>query len=128
MKKLIAILFASHYLLFAIGVNLQLHYCGGKLDSISIFKSVSDADCCGGKAMKKDCCNDDFKLFKIKEAGIKKISSLILLPDIQPVNEIFNSFSFRFTEEINFSPEGVSHSPPSTLKIPIHIRNQVFLI
>jgi len=56
MKRLGLLLFTAFFLMVSLGVSLNLHYCGGKLASISI-DLPGDKCCCGDKDM-KNCCSD----------------------------------------------------------------------
>lgn len=49
------------YLLMHIGVPVFKHYCGGELESISVF--VKEASCCGEEEDEpSDCCKDEVQV------------------------------------------------------------------
>ena len=56
MKRIVAILLILAYTLPAISMNVSMHYCGGKLASISFFSDNEDGCVCGVKKMKRNCC------------------------------------------------------------------------
>ena len=56
MKRLGVILFTAFYLMVSLGVNLNLHYCGGKLASIGI--ELPANNCCCGQENSNSCCSD----------------------------------------------------------------------
>jgi hypothetical protein len=72
MKNLRLILLVAVYLISAVGVNLFVHYCGGKVSSVSIAISHNDACGCDNKKMKKDCCKDETILFQIDDDQIQQ--------------------------------------------------------
>ncbi len=51
----------------AIGVTLSAHHCGGKITSVSLkFLAFGHKCPCGKKPMKKGCCKDEIKTFKLE--------------------------------------------------------------
>ena len=66
LKKLLSILFCFIYLVSSAGINLNLHYCGGKVKSISLFHT-DEKDCCGTKMKNPNCCKDKSVVYKVKE-------------------------------------------------------------
>jgi len=57
MKRLTIILFTVFYASVSMGVDLNLHYCGGKLAKISIALPASSC-CCDETKTDSDCCAD----------------------------------------------------------------------
>ncbi len=59
MRKLVGILLLGLYTTFNIGLVVNTHFCGGKLDSISIFcPKKKSCGVCGDKKMSNSCCKD----------------------------------------------------------------------
>ncbi|MCB9235672.1 MAG: hypothetical protein H6581_28760 [Bacteroidia bacterium] len=56
MKNASIILLTAFYLLLSVGVNVNVHYCGGKLSEISLVETPTC--CCGEMGMRKGCCSD----------------------------------------------------------------------
>jgi len=56
MKRASLILFTAFYLMVSLGVSLNLHYCGGKLASVSI--DLPGDKCCCGDESTNSCCSD----------------------------------------------------------------------
>lgn len=75
LKRILCILFCCLYLASSAGVNFNLHYCSGKLKSISFFHH-DEKSCCGSKMKKKNCCKDKSVVYKAKETqnGSSKIT------------------------------------------------------
>ena len=68
MKRSLIFILLFVYTTLACGLNLQLHYCCGKLKSISFFETTDEGSCCGSKKMKsKDCCDDKTTYLKVKD-------------------------------------------------------------
>lgn len=77
-KKVLSIVFCFVYLLSSAGVHVNLHYCAGKIKSISLTHS-DEADCCG-KMMKKkkDCCKEKAFSYQVKDNQKHADKALIL--------------------------------------------------
>jgi hypothetical protein len=71
MKKFNVILLLCFYILPAIGLNVFVHYCGGKISSISIAIAHHDSCGCESKKMKKDCCKDETFSFEFDDDQIQ---------------------------------------------------------
>lgn len=78
MRKFVCIILIFVYPLLTSGVVLQLHYCGGKLSSVSLALSDAHSCSCGSKSMKKGCCKNESLHVKVK--GDHKTSNNVLLP------------------------------------------------
>jgi hypothetical protein len=65
-KRNIAIVFACYYMLISVGLTLTVHFCGGKLASVSAITQVetyttltTPESCCVEEVeTNQDCCND----------------------------------------------------------------------
>jgi hypothetical protein len=53
MQKFLVIFFSMLYLTVTSGITMNLHYCGGKLKTVSFFSS-NEKGCCGSKRKAKD--------------------------------------------------------------------------
>lgn len=129
MKKYILILFSVFYLVIISGVNLNLHYCGGKIISVSLFHSKNDIGCCGKKMTKKGCCQDKTTFIKVKEkhlsnADIKfEINKNLASTSIDYYTVFYLTINKNDIELINdYNP------PPPNYKTPIFIKNRVLII
>ena len=119
LKKLSCILLAFLLLLSNIGFAFNIHYCGNKIESISL-KSVFlennlEKNCCGFAEKKSSCCNDKVVHFQKKSDGFdsKSISfqsSFLLLnsskkaPFIPFVSFLKNSQSTTYFCDANAPP------------------------
>lgn len=127
MKKTVIILLAAFYLIIASGVTFNLHYCGGKLKTVSLF-SNNEEGCCGSKKKSKGCCKDKTTLIKVEDSHqlshIAKVNSanIISLATLS-VQLLFNLESGSDAE-----PTPNYHSPPVLYDNPLYLKNQVFLI
>ncbi|MEZ5172434.1 MAG: hypothetical protein R2850_02695 [Bacteroidia bacterium] len=69
MKSIVNILILFVYLSGSLGINLQIHYCGGELSSISFNKPADDCCSCDEDS---DCCSNE--IVKDKRAGAHMFS------------------------------------------------------
>lgn len=116
------------YLTASCGVSINLHYCHGKLNKIEWFSHNSKADCCKGKAMKRNCCkNHKIALEKLSKDILSKTIAVapafsqpinISYPHLSIVDKYFR-YSFITVNE---------HSPPLRKAAPIYILDRSFRI
>ncbi len=128
MKKFALIAFSIFYLLIVTGVNLNMHYCGGKLISISIAQTSNEIGCCGVKKSSKGCCHDQSTYIKLKD---KHIQSADLKMSVKLISSILITSEFNVSiNELTSKSEIVSnyHSPPPNYKIPLFLKNRVLII
>jgi len=111
LKKYLIIIFSFFYLIASSGTTFNLHYCGGKLKSVSFFKA-DEKSCCGKKMKSKGCCKDKATTVKIKDNFKTNISVKApsnnyklnaVLPDIVIIH-IKENFQHKFVSYFNFQP------------------------
>jgi len=66
LNKSLVLLLSFLYLVFSTGFTLKVHYCGDKLQSVTIFAVPDGCKKCGKKG-KKDCCKDFSKTFQVSD-------------------------------------------------------------
>jgi hypothetical protein len=128
MKKSIILFLTFFYLITASGVNISLHYCGGKLKSISFFNHNNENSCCG-KMMKKGCCKE--KTITIKTNDNHNRISDLTVPDITHTQLLDIALPQATINFSNFySSEIIPHydGPPDIFYDPIFLRYRVLII
>jgi hypothetical protein len=128
MKRISIILFSVFYLLVTAGFNVSAHWCGEKINFISIDAS-HDKKCSCGEKMTTGCCKDVH--FYVKVTDSQKISSSSVSSQKSPVKEII-SFCALHGQKISsladaFHPANF-HAPPLTAKLSVYLVNRVFRI
>jgi len=68
-KKTAVVLLTFFYSFCAVGLGVNVHYCHGKIASVSI--GFSKDDCCCQKESKRKCCSDKAVVLKIESKQIK---------------------------------------------------------
>lgn len=68
MKRFLYILIASVYFFSTTGIIVVTHYCGGEVDSVSLFRIVEEGDQwgCEGSSCCNPNCNDEVKNIKLE--------------------------------------------------------------
>lgn len=69
LKTLAVVLLTFFYSFCAVGMGVNVHYCHGKLASVSI--GFSKEDCCCKKVTKRKCCSNKEVVLKIESKQIK---------------------------------------------------------
>lgn len=125
-KRSISICIMLLYLMLSTGVALNIHYCAGKISSITI-NYKSDPNCgCGGES-KSSCCKDKQAYVKVKDshqysADVKVkpiVSSSFLLSNILDHSE--NTYIAEVITQ-------ATHSPPKYLKKELHLFIRILLV
>jgi len=57
MKQIFSILISTYYLLVSTGIFINMHYCGGELESVSLL-SEQKVCCCDSNQMASNCCSN----------------------------------------------------------------------
>ncbi len=128
MKKVALICLSFIYLVFSTGYSVNLHFCGGDFQSISLIPSAKDCNKCGKKSMKR-CCKDVSASFQAEDDHSKLNSKIsIKAPNLAPSflqqsNFFIYHFNTQSTQSYYFS-----ESKPYSACIPIYIQNCTFLI
>lgn len=125
MRKIFVFVLLFAYTTLACGVNVRLHYCGGKLQNISFFGKAHE-DCCKKKMKKKNCCSNKTNFLKVKDKHNSNISHSSFKNN---ASEIYSTtFTYRFHPK---SPDEFitdHHFPPVLYDNPIYLKNRVLII
>ncbi len=129
LKQKLAISLCTFYLISVIGVALSLHFCGGKLASVSATKAVASCKYCKAESASKmddNCCKNTKVDVKVKdnhqiEGGFKlpKLFSVdvFLHSDIKEIAHLFLPAYFNKLS---------NKAPPEPTGIALHVMNCVF--
>lgn len=81
-KKIATIFLTMIFIASAMGITINSHFCGSKLNSVGLTKQ----DCCCKKnsKMAKDCCKDEVQTIKITDNYYSSASADIKKIDIAP--------------------------------------------
>lgn len=81
----VRIILMSWYLILSVGMSVHLHYCMGRLKSVSVILT-SQANClCGPSQEPPACCDDEIISLSVDEPHVLS-SSLGLPPLVSPVS------------------------------------------
>ena len=128
MKKSLIILFASFYLILVSGLNVSLHYCGGKLKNISLFSNGNEDGCCGTKKKSKGCCNEKTAFIKVKDNHFGGDNIKVLNSPIKSIPAAVFSQLFEIPNtKISYTALNY-HAPPVLYDNPIYLKHRVLII
>lgn len=128
MKKVSVIFLTFIYLIVASGLTFNLHYCGGKISDISLWKSEID-NCCGGKkVMKKNCCENKISVLKIKDTQYSSSSLQLPVKSVKIIDASYPLFSLNPNKIFEIKINSTVHDPPDIYKNPIFLQYGVLLI
>ncbi len=107
-KRLIIFILSFVYLSASAGVKINLFYCCGQLERISLFEQQASDDCEG--FIKKNCCDSKSALFKIRdEQKSASINHLEFKPIL--VDASLPTYTFHWIPSVT----GSSHHTQKTL-------------
>ncbi len=126
MKKLVSIFVSIVYLVLSTGVLINMHYCQGKIESISIITNASKC-CCVSMDYDDGCCSNEQLLVQL-DIDEQLIANSPLFSEVFKSVETDNFseqvFFVDSVEEENYSYGDLSPPP----KIPIWKTNCTFLL
>ena len=128
MKKALIIFLTFIYLVVASGMAINLHYCGGKISSVSLWKKEKD-DCCGKKKMKKkNCCKEKTSVLKIKDTQYSSTSLKTPPNTIKTIDACFAYVSFKLNKNFGIKITSTVHAPPNIYQNPIYLQYRILII
>ncbi|MGA1378440.1 MAG: HYC_CC_PP family protein [Chitinophagaceae bacterium] len=130
MKKLVFTLLALVYFFAVTGWQINIHYCMGRVDSVSLVTSHKDScDTCGmTKTESEGCCHDENQFVRL--AQDQKLPVSLHYQLVPPVPEIAVIIPPTIVSPIlarNSSATWAGMDPP-VAKTPVFILNRVFRI
>ncbi|NML21350.1 hypothetical protein HHL16_10725 [Pseudoflavitalea sp. G-6-1-2] len=133
MKKFLVFILSLLYLGSSAGATVRLHYCQGKLVDIQL--GDGNKEKCSGCASKKAkgckmaCCKDEHKMVKLEkdhqktaEASFQFLQSIAYVTPASFI-ELPLLYLTALAEE-----HPISHAPPGTDKVQLHLLNCNFRI
>lgn len=110
MKRLGVITFAFFYLLFSIGFAVNVHYCCGKIDSVSL-TTINSSCCCSESNMAGACCNDDVYVLAMSEEQqpavaptLDNTENSVIPPPVMPVKKLLYAPDAEVVERPDHPP------------------------
>ncbi|WP_298741272.1 hypothetical protein [uncultured Chitinophaga sp.] len=136
MKRFIAVILTFIYLGTAMGANVQLHYCMGKLVKWELGSEKKDlCDFCGMKKGsqetsigKKKCCEDEYKELKLKkdQRAAENIQPFLLIPTVTTPTTAYTLPDIKAVSLATEFP--VAAAPPGTDDVPVFLLHCNFRI
>ena len=78
MRNLITYIFIFVYFVLSIGITANVHFCCGRVHSVSFYQGHNVNSCCGKLITKKGCCEN--AKVTIKLSSVEKIQAVALTP------------------------------------------------
>jgi len=124
MKRISVILFSAVYLLLTAGFTMNIHYCLGEIESISIIP-IADDCCCGDTSMDMGCCGNETMIlqFSPDDQLIQSDNTVFKAP----LFEIIEIATIRSIDHEDHEKVALKNcnSPPAE-NIPIWLKNSNF--
>lgn len=129
LKQKLALGLSAFYLVSVIGVALSMHFCGGKLASVSVFANEVGCKYCKAELVtKKDnsCCKNTKVEVKVKDNH--KAESSFKLPKLFSLETLLGEKLVEFFRPFfpSFFSKVENKAPPKSARISLHLLNCVF--
>lgn len=108
---------------------MDIHYCGGKIESVSVL-GFNKSECCGeDETAMSSCCHDDSYSIDVDQHNSHHeiFSFQSELFDFVELPSVFQ-IALRFESPKQVYIEKVIEDPPPKTKTPIYLQNNVLLI
>ncbi|MBS1637528.1 MAG: hypothetical protein JST26_16555 [Bacteroidetes bacterium] len=128
MKKVLILSLLCLYTSIMCGVNIQLHYCGGKYKSISFFGNGNEKGCCGSKKKSAGCCKNKQALIKVKDIHQSVKTAEINTPPSQVTDIVAIQLLLHVPDAFHFAGASSCYSPPVLYDNPLYVKNRVLII
>ncbi len=129
LKQKFALGLCALYLVSVIGIAISMHFCGGRLASISFSAAKTGCTLCKTQPVNKkddNCCKNTKVIAKVKDSHKSessiKLPKLFSLTSILPakISELFTPHFPQFFSVIKIKP------PPKPSGVALHVFNCVF--
>lgn len=118
----------AFYLITAIGIGLNMHYCSGKLSAVVLMKPAKCGACKGDQkaSEKHDCCEDASVDIKVKDSH--EASFKVKLPQDFSLELFIGKMVCKpfLYNAASLSSRTENKAPPLSAVIALHIYNCVF--
>lgn len=129
MKSIFVTILLFLYLIPTFGINVTVHYCGGKISNIAFGTVTKDTCACGSKKMKKNCCEDKTFSFEVDDDQAKTQESILTFSKSLTFEAFLpQSFEYSYICFPLLISTDYFHHPPNYVKQQLYILNQVFRI
>jgi len=127
MKKAFALFFAFVYLYSSTGICINIHYCGGKVKSVSLLHTDEEG-CCKGTMKKKDCCKEKTAFVKISDSQASSSAMQVPASKILSLDLVAPASEICLGEIVSVSNIPFDHAPPDLYAAPPYLKNRVLRI
>jgi hypothetical protein len=128
MKKIIVILLTFLYLIPAIGFSIDVHWCGSKIQAVSI-QTSHKKQCPCRMEMPKGCCKDLHQVIKLTDnqclASTLSVPNNNFIIHFTNVSHLPLKLSFTQVKIFDFSNY---HAPPGASELPLYLSNRILRI
>ena len=124
MKRLLALILSFSFIAASSGASVNIHYCRGKISSVS-WSILPTASCKCGKKTMKGCCKTETRLVKLTDnAKQPEFIAAHSMPVVEaaPITTYFVPQPLA----VVLTATAFSASPPGSERISVFLRNRVF--
>ncbi|MEI6582946.1 MAG: hypothetical protein WCO43_05085 [Chitinophagia bacterium] len=124
MKRFFALLLSLSFIAASSGASVNIHYCRGKVSSVS-WSILPTASCKCGKKTMKGCCKTETRLVKLSDnAKQPEFTAAHSMPVVEAPT--VTTFFVPQPLALELTATAFSASPPGSERISVFLRNRVF--
>ena len=124
MKRLFALILSFSFIAASSGASVNIHYCRGKVSSVS-WSILPTPSCKCGKKTMKGCCKTETRLVKLTDdAKQPEFTAAHSMPVVEAPPVITFFVPQPLVTELLVTT--FSASPPGSERISVFLRNRVF--
>jgi hypothetical protein len=124
MKRLFALILSFSFIAASSGASVNIHYCRGKVSSVS-WSILPTPSCKCGKKTMKGCCKTETRLVKLTDnAKQPEFTAAHSMPVVEVAPVITFFVPQPLVTELLVTT--FSASPPGSERISVFLRNRVF--
>ena len=127
MNRIAATYLLILYTAFTTGMSVDIHYCGGKISSITFDKETNKDVCSKCNKEKKGCCRDIVSFFKVDDAHSVAVATEVATAPYLIIASNYFEQLFLLQKKL-YNNISKNHHPPSSSPPDINICNCVFRI
>ncbi|MFA6456894.1 MAG: hypothetical protein WCW40_08740 [Bacteroidota bacterium] len=126
MNKALIILFLPLYVILSVGLNIQVHTCGGESEAMLATTAAEDPCGCADELSADRCCTTEISTVKIDDAQQASIAAVVTPLTVLEILAV--DLPMQITVDgTDFSQHFLSSFSPPPLT-DLTVRNSVFLI
>jgi hypothetical protein len=127
-KKLFIAILAVLYFGVSSGMVVNIHYCMGKVSSVTLSSEEKACKCSKLAKKKMPCCKSESKLVKMQDDQQTSLISHLVAPVLAEIILLYSTISIPSPVSFDVIETVYDHGPPLVNSSPLYLQYNVFRI